>query len=69
MADLCDKPVEYAVARIEAELADHAELVMKFKIEDLFDGARGELTCHWRTDNAPAIHAHLWALQRGAKAA
>jgi hypothetical protein len=60
---VCKKPVEYAATRLELELMNPTKLVMKFTVEDLFEDATGGLTCHWRTHNAPAIHAHLREMQ------
>jgi hypothetical protein len=60
---VCKKPVEYAATRLELELKNPTKLVMKFTVEDLFEDATGGLTCHWRTHNAPAIHAHLREMQ------
>ncbi len=61
---VCNKPVEYAATRLDLELTNPSELAMKFVVEDLFDNATGGLTCHWRTDSASAIHAHLQQVQR-----
>jgi hypothetical protein len=60
---LCDRPIEKAVQHLEMELKGPAKLVMKFGVEDLFDQATGQLTCHWRFENASAILAHLQSLQ------
>ena len=60
---LCDRPVEEAVQHLQLELDGPAKLVMKFGVEELFEQATGGLTCHWRTESAPAIFAHIRSLQ------
>ena len=56
---ICDKPAANAVRHIELELRSATELLMKFDVEMLFDGATGGLTCLWRTNNAEAIDVYL----------
>ena len=60
---LCDQPIDRAVRHLELELKGPAKLVMTFGVEVLFERATGELTCHWRTDNAAALFAHISNLQ------
>ena len=61
----CDQPIEKAVQHLELKLDGPSKLVMKFGVEALFDQATGQLTCHWRTDNAAAIFAHLQSVGAG----
>ena len=56
---LCDQPIQHAAQHLELELEGPSTLVMKFGVEALFERATGDLTCYWRTENAPAILAHL----------
>ena len=60
---LCDQPIDEAVRHLELELKGPATLVMTFGVEELFERATGQLTCHWRTENAPALFAHISNLQ------
>ena len=60
---LCDKPIEEAFRHIELELKGGKKLVMKFDVEKLFEGSKGNLTCYWRTENAPEIFDHICNLQ------
>jgi hypothetical protein len=60
---LCDQPIDKAIQHLELELKGPARLVMKFGVEALFERATGDLTCHWRTENASAIFAHISNLQ------
>ena len=62
---VCNKPVKYAATRLDLELTNPSKLTMKFAVEELFEEATGRLTCHWRTENASEIHAHLKKIQRG----
>ncbi|MDA1184427.1 MAG: hypothetical protein O2930_07265 [Acidobacteria bacterium] len=48
---------------LDLALEDPATLVMTFGVDALFEEATGDLTCHWRTDNAPALFAHISELQ------
>jgi hypothetical protein len=60
---LCDQPIERAVHHLELELKGSSKLVMKFGVEELFERATGQLTCHWRTENAASILSHIHALR------
>ena len=60
---LCDRPIEKAVQHLELELKGSERLVMNFGVEELFENAIGELTCHWRTENVAAILGHIRSLQ------
>ena len=60
---LCDRPIEEAVGHLDLELRGPAKLVMKFRVEELFDRATGQLTCYWRTESATSIFAHIRSLQ------
>lgn len=62
---VCNKPAKYAADRIKLELKSQDELVMKFVVEDLFEGATGGLTCLWRIENAAEIYAYLKGIQSG----
>ncbi|NKB34439.1 MAG: hypothetical protein GKR91_15210 [Pseudomonadales bacterium] len=60
---LCDKLISEGVKHFSMELKDSNKLVMKFDAEKLFANSSGELSCHWRMQNAEVIYRHLNSLK------